>query len=192
MSYLFSLDGIMSVPIQASATYVFIFVLFGAFGQIQASAAVTEQRIVKSATPEEAAQILEAAHNVVIVPGYGMAVAQAQHRVHDLYEQLANRGIDVKFAIHPVAGRMPGHMNVLLAEAEGIFAEAAGRVVIAGSAAVGKAGATGAHEGCSQSIPRHHLQYVITEHGVADLNGLTHAGRAQALIEIAHPGFPRV
>jgi NAD(P) transhydrogenase subunit beta len=73
--------------------------------------------LVKSATPEDAAQIMENASLVVIVPGYGMAVAQAQHRVRDLYEQLTKRGVDVRFAIHPVAGRMPGHMNVLLAEA---------------------------------------------------------------------------
>ena len=77
-----------------------------------------EQRTAKSATAEDAAQILEAASSIVIVPGYGMAVAQAQHRVRDLYEQLSRRGIDVKFAVHPVAGRMPGHMNVLLAEAK--------------------------------------------------------------------------
>jgi NAD(P) transhydrogenase subunit beta len=77
-----------------------------------------EQRTAKSATAEDAAQILENASSVVIIPGYGMAVSQAQHRVHDLYEELTKRGIDVKFAIHPVAGRMPGHMNVLLAEAE--------------------------------------------------------------------------
>jgi NAD(P) transhydrogenase subunit beta len=93
-------------------------VLFGAFGQVQVRAGEVEQRTAKSATAEDAAQLLENASSVVIIPGYGMAVSQAQHRVHDLYEELAKRGVDVKFAIHPVAGRMPGHMNVLLAEAE--------------------------------------------------------------------------
>src|SRR5258705_9762274 len=94
-------------------------VLFGGFGQIQAAAAgVQEQRPVKSATAEEAAGILAAASKVVIVPGYGMAVAQAQHKVRELYDALTKRGVDVKFGIHPVAGRMPGHMNVLLAEAD--------------------------------------------------------------------------
>jgi NAD(P) transhydrogenase subunit beta len=93
-------------------------VLFGAFGQVQAAAAATEKKAVKSETPEGAAQIMEQARLVVIVPGYGMAVAQAQHRVKELYEQLTRRGVDVRFAIHPVAGRMPGHMNVLLAESE--------------------------------------------------------------------------
>jgi H+-translocating NAD(P) transhydrogenase subunit beta len=73
---------------------------------------------VHSATAEEAAAILAAANKVVIVPGYGMAVAQAQHKVRELYDALTKRGIDVKFGIHPVAGRMPGHMNVLLAEAD--------------------------------------------------------------------------
>jgi H+-translocating NAD(P) transhydrogenase subunit beta len=93
-------------------------VLFGAFGQVQTSAAVTEQRTVRSATPEEAASILEAANSVMIVPGYGMAVAQAQHKVRELSDLLTKRGATVHFAIHPVAGRMPGHMNVLLAEAD--------------------------------------------------------------------------
>jgi NAD(P) transhydrogenase subunit beta len=93
-------------------------VLFGAFGSVQKAAAVAEQRTVKSATPTDAAELLTNAESVVIIPGYGMAVAQAQHRVRDLYDQLTKRGVDVKFAVHPVAGRMPGHMNVLLAEAD--------------------------------------------------------------------------
>jgi NAD(P) transhydrogenase subunit beta len=94
-------------------------VLFGAFGQEQATVAgAKEARPVRSASPEEAAGILTAASKVVIVPGYGMAVAQAQHKVRELYDALTKRGVDVKFGIHPVAGRMPGHMNVLLAEAD--------------------------------------------------------------------------
>src|ERR1022692_3515833 len=73
---------------------------------------------VRSATAEEAASILAAASKVVIVPGYGLAVAQAQHKVRELYDILTKRGVEVRFGIHPVAGRMPGHMNVLLAEAD--------------------------------------------------------------------------
>jgi NAD(P) transhydrogenase subunit beta len=117
-----ALDGssgfILSVIMCRAMNRSFTNVLFGAFGQVQAAAAAGEQKAVKSATPQDAADLLETASQVVIVPGYGMAVAQAQHRVHELRDQLAKRGIGVKFAIHPVAGRMPGHMNVLLAEAE--------------------------------------------------------------------------
>ena len=118
-----ALDGssglILSIIMCRAMNRSFTNVLFGAFGQVQKSpAGGVEQRSVKTATAEEAAQIMEAARTVVIIPGYGMAVAQAQHRVRDLYEKLTKRGVEVKFAVHPVAGRMPGHMNVLLAEAE--------------------------------------------------------------------------
>jgi NAD(P) transhydrogenase subunit beta len=117
-----ALDGssglILSIIMCRAMNRSFTNVLFGAFGQVQAAAAGGEQKAVKSATAEDAAQILDNASTVVVVPGYGMAVAQAQHRVRDLFEHLNKKGIDVKFAIHPVAGRMPGHMNVLLAEAE--------------------------------------------------------------------------
>jgi len=117
-----ALDGssgfILSVIMCRAMNRSFTNVLFGAFGQVQAAAAAGEQKAVKSANPQDAADLLETASQVVIVPGYGMAVAQAQHRVHELRDQLVKRGIGVKFAIHPVAGRMPGHMNVLLAEAE--------------------------------------------------------------------------
>jgi len=92
-------------------------VMFGGFGQVAAGASGGEARPVRSASPEDAALMLENANSVVIVPGYGMAVAQAQHKVSELYQALSGKNVDVRFAIHPVAGRMPGHMNVLLAEA---------------------------------------------------------------------------
>ena len=118
-----ALDGssglILSIIMCKAMNRSFANVLFGAFGQLQTAAAgTTEQRTVRSASPEEAAAILESAQSVFIVPGYGMAVAQAQHKVRELYDALTKRGVDVRFAIHPVAGRMPGHMNVLLAEAD--------------------------------------------------------------------------
>jgi NAD(P) transhydrogenase subunit beta len=118
-----ALDGasgfILSVNMSKAMNRSFSNVLFGAFGQEQAAVAGgAEARPVKSASPEEAAGILAAANKVVIVPGYGMAVSQAQHKVRELYDALTKRGVDVRFGIHPVAGRMPGHMNVLLAEAD--------------------------------------------------------------------------
>jgi NAD(P) transhydrogenase subunit beta len=118
-----ALDGssglILSIIMSKAMNRSFTNVLFGAFGQVQATAAAGEEaRPVRSATPEEAAAILSAANRVIVVPGYGMAVAQAQHKVRELYDALTKRGVDVRFAIHPVAGRMPGHMNVLLAEAD--------------------------------------------------------------------------
>jgi len=119
-----ALDGasgfILSVNMSKAMNRSFSNVLFGAFGQeqVSASSGAQQTRNVRSATPEEAAAILAAANKVVIVPGYGMAVAQAQHKVRELYDGLTKRGVDVKFGIHPVAGRMPGHMNVLLAEAD--------------------------------------------------------------------------
>jgi proton-translocating NAD(P)+ transhydrogenase subunit beta len=118
-----ALDGasgfILSVIMCKAMNRSFTNVMFGAFGQLQVSAAgEKEERTVHSATAEEAAAILGAANAVMVVPGYGMAVAQAQHRVRELYDVLSKKGVDVKFAIHPVAGRMPGHMNVLLAEAD--------------------------------------------------------------------------
>ena len=117
-----ALDGssgfILAVIMCKAMNRSFANVLFGGFGQLQTSAASQEKRPVRSAHPDEAAMILETAQSVVIIPGYGMAVAQAQHRVAELYQQLTQRGVQVRFAIHPVAGRMPGHMNVLLAEAD--------------------------------------------------------------------------
>jgi len=116
-----ALDGssglILSIIMCRAMNRSFTNVLFGAFGTVQKAVAIAEQKAWKQETVEGAAQLLEQASLVVIIPGYGMAVAQAQHKVRELYDQLIKRGITVKFAIHPVAGRMPGHMNVLLAEA---------------------------------------------------------------------------
>ncbi len=92
-------------------------VLFGGVGGAVASGGSEVQGEAKAASPEDAALVLEAAQRVIIVPGYGMAVAQAQHAVKELAMEMQQRGVDVSYAIHPVAGRMPGHMNVLLAEA---------------------------------------------------------------------------
>jgi NAD(P) transhydrogenase subunit beta len=92
--------------------------LFGAFtAKPQAMAAAGEERPVKSGSPEDVAILLNYARRVVIVPGFGLAVAQAQHTVREMADLLISKGIDVAYGIHPVAGRMPGHMNVLLAEA---------------------------------------------------------------------------
>jgi len=92
--------------------------LFGAFtAKPQDAAGATETRPVKSGTPDDVAILLNYARRVVIVPGFGLAVAQAQHTVRELADLLSSKGIDVAYGIHPVAGRMPGHMNVLLAEA---------------------------------------------------------------------------
>jgi NAD(P) transhydrogenase subunit beta len=95
----------------------FVSVILGGFGETAAAAAEQVDRSVRPGSAEDAAFIMKNARSVIIVPGYGMAVAQAQHAVRDLMDELVEEGVDVKFAIHPVAGRMPGHMNVLLAEA---------------------------------------------------------------------------
>ncbi len=117
-----ALDGssgfILAVIMCKAMNRSFSNVLFGAFGTLQTSAVKTTDRPVRSASAEEAAEILDVARTITIIPGYGMAVAQAQHKLREMHDLLTKRGIDVKFAIHPVAGRMPGHMNVLLAEAD--------------------------------------------------------------------------
>jgi NAD(P) transhydrogenase subunit beta len=117
-----ALDGasglILAIIMCRAMNRSFLNVLFGAFGQTRQVKAAGDHKVYKAETIEGGAQVLEQAGLVVIVPGYGMAVAQAQHKVRELYDQLKKRGATVKFAIHPVAGRMPGHMNVLLAEAD--------------------------------------------------------------------------
>jgi len=97
----------------------FFNVILGGFGgEVVSAAGTTEQRPVRSGSPDDAAFLLDNAETVIIVPGYGLAVARAQHPLKELANKLIAKGITVKYAIHPVAGRMPGHMNVLLAEAE--------------------------------------------------------------------------
>jgi len=119
-----SLDGasgfILSILMSKAMNRSFSNVLFGAFGSSETAAAAlkaAQEKTVRSISPEDAAIQLAYASSVIIVPGYGMAVAQAQHQVRELTELVEKRGGRVKYAIHPVAGRMPGHMNVLLAEA---------------------------------------------------------------------------
>jgi NAD(P) transhydrogenase subunit beta len=117
-----ALDGmsglILAIVMCRAMNRSFSNVLFGGFGAVQAVAeGEIEQRQPRTATYDEAADLMKIARSVVIIPGYGMAVAQAQHKVRELADALTKEGVDVKYAIHPVAGRMPGHMNVLLAEA---------------------------------------------------------------------------
>ncbi|HSO40795.1 MAG TPA: NAD(P)(+) transhydrogenase (Re/Si-specific) subunit beta [Labilithrix sp.] len=119
-----ALDGssglILSMMMSKAMNRSFANVIFGAFGTAEGTAAPAAGGVVRSfneATVEDAAAVLTACQSVIVVPGYGMAVSQAQHAVRDLAAALEKRGTDVKYAIHPVAGRMPGHMNVLLAEA---------------------------------------------------------------------------
>jgi NAD(P) transhydrogenase subunit beta len=118
-----ALDGasglLLSILMCKAMNRSFTNVLFGAFGAPAAAAAgkLADGREMRAITPEDAAVRLAYARLVVVVPGYGLAVAQAQHALRELTDLLEKRGVEIKYAIHPVAGRMPGHMNVLLAEA---------------------------------------------------------------------------
>ncbi|HZU39787.1 MAG TPA: NAD(P)(+) transhydrogenase (Re/Si-specific) subunit beta, partial [Solirubrobacteraceae bacterium] len=120
-----ALDGssgfLLSMLMSKAMNRSFANVLFGAFGTALEPGAAGAPQLAKSyneATVEDAAAVLKASQSVIVIPGYGMAVSQAQHAVRDLATSLERRGVEVKYAIHPVAGRMPGHMNVLLAEAD--------------------------------------------------------------------------
>jgi NAD(P) transhydrogenase subunit beta len=117
-----ALDGasglLLSILMCKAMNRSFANVLFGAFGAPEKSAdQLAPGQEMRAVTPEDAAMRLAYARSVIVVPGYGLAVAQAQHALRDLTDLLEKRGVEVKYAIHPVAGRMPGHMNVLLAEA---------------------------------------------------------------------------
>ena len=114
-----SSGAILSFIMCKAMNRAFLSVILGGFGGETATAGgKQEQRPVKSGSPDDVAFMLGNADSVIIVPGYGLAVARAQHAVKEMVQKLTDKGIDVKYAIHPVAGRMPGHMNVLLAEAE--------------------------------------------------------------------------
>jgi len=117
-----TLDGssglILGIIMSKAMNRSFTNILFGGVGATVSGATTTETRVAQTYTPEDVATIMRDARSVIFAPGYGMAVAQAQHVVKELADVLQARGIDVKYAIHPVAGRMPGHMNVLLAEAQ--------------------------------------------------------------------------
>ncbi|MBS0413801.1 MAG: NAD(P)(+) transhydrogenase (Re/Si-specific) subunit beta, partial [Proteobacteria bacterium] len=114
-----SSGAILSFIMCKAMNRAFLSVILGGFGGETATAGgKQEQRPVKSGSPDDVAFMLGNADSVIIVPGYGLAVARAQHAVKEMVQKLTDKGIDVKYAIHPVAGRMPGHMNVLLAEAK--------------------------------------------------------------------------
>ncbi|MCC6296329.1 MAG: NAD(P)(+) transhydrogenase (Re/Si-specific) subunit beta [Pseudomonadales bacterium] len=114
-----SSGAILSYIMCKAMNRAFLSVILGGFGgEAAAAGGAQEQRPVKSGSPDDVAFMLSNADSVIIVPGYGLAVARAQHAVKEMVDKLVAKGIDVKYAIHPVAGRMPGHMNVLLAEAE--------------------------------------------------------------------------
>lgn len=118
-----SLDGssglILGIIMSRAMNRSFANILFGGVGAVASEVGVAQAgRVAQTYTPDDVATVLRDARSVIIVPGYGMAVAQAQHVVKEMADVLQARGVDVKYAIHPVAGRMPGHMNVLLAEAQ--------------------------------------------------------------------------